>query len=62
MNYKGAILNELYGLIEEFPEYTMGQILHSITRPSMINGKSLYEVSDQEIYNAIENVKLVEQE
>lgn len=62
MNYKGAIMTEIYDMIEKYPNYTMGQIFMSFLRPSMVQNQSLYEVTDKQIYGAIENAKTVETE
>lgn len=58
---KGAIMNEIYELMEEYPSYSFGQILQSFTRKSVL-GKDLYSASDKEIYSAIEKAKLTETE
>ena len=59
MNYKGAIMNELYDMMELYPTYSFGQILQSFTRKSVL-GKSLYDAEDRDIYNAIEKAKTIE--
>lgn len=56
LNYKASIVHEMYNLIEEYPDWTMGQILHSFTRKSVL-GKSLFETTDEELYTAIEKIK-----
>jgi len=61
MQYKGAIMNELYEMMEEFPSYSFGQILQTFSRRSIL-GKDLYSAEDREIYNAIEKAKTVESE
>ena len=61
MQYKGAIMNELYEMMEEFPSYSFGQILQTFSRRSIL-GKDLYSAEDREIYNAIEKAKTVELE
>ena len=58
---KGAIMLEIYELMEQYPEYTFGQILQTFTRKSVL-GTSLYEASDRQIYTAIEKAKTIELE
>ena len=54
--YKSSIISELFSICEEFPELTMGQILHTL-RPKNLNGKNLFESSDEEIYIALEKAR-----
>lgn len=55
--YKSAIISELFSICEEYPELTMGQILHSI-RPKNLNGKTLVESNDEEVYIALEKARI----
>lgn len=55
--YKSAIISELFSICEEYPELTMGQILHSI-RPKNLNGKTLVESNDEEVYIALEKARV----
>ena len=54
IKYKGSIISELYTLINKYPTYTFGQILHTIKQNH--KGISLAEISDEAFYEAIEAV------
>jgi len=63
MNYKNTGLSELKSFATEFEDYSLGQILLAVTN-RQTKGVSLREwlrdVSDEDLYTAIENTKIIE--
>jgi len=55
--YKGSILLELDSLVEKNPNLSMGEIFYSFLRPVFLNGKHLLDVTDEEIFVALEKAK-----
>ena len=55
-SYRGSLLLELQLLIENRPDYTVAEILHSFLRPRMLK-KLLLECSDEDLFIAIERAK-----
>lgn len=53
-NYKGSIVNLLFSAIENNPELTFGQVLHSIISKNALK-KNYLEATDEEIYTSTEN-------
>lgn len=63
MNFKNNALRELPILANELPEYTLGELLYSVIRLTGAKKVSdLLELSDEEIFSAIEKAKLQEKE
>lgn len=65
MNFRNIAINEIKSLADEFPDYTLGQILYSILRklPKEDSIKqSLFNISDEDMYTIIENLKIEENE
>lgn len=57
---KISAINELKSMINTFPEYSLGEILFTVVREATFkkgNGKisDLLDLSDSDIYTAIEN-------
>ena len=48
-------------MVDENPDWTLGQIIHSFTRKSVL-GKCLMDSTDEEIYTAIEKSREIEKE
>jgi hypothetical protein len=63
MNFKNNALRELPILSNELPKYTLGELLYSVIRLTGAKKVSdLLELSDEEIFSAIEKAKLQEKE
>ena len=75
MNFKNAGIAEIEAIASQFPEYTLGQIIHAIIsrkpeeviegdqKPRPLSIKDwLFNVSDEDLYTAIEKSKLIEKE
>lgn len=65
MDYKKTGLAEIEAIAETFPEYTLGNILLAITnrKPEGTSLRDwLHNVSDEDLYTAIEETKLIESE
>lgn len=63
MNYLNAGVAELEATAKEFPEYTLGQIFYAVInrKPEGISIKEwLFNVSDEDMYTAIESTKIIE--
>lgn len=63
MNYKNSAIAELENFSNKFEDYSLGQILRSVVnrKPEGVSVKQwLYEVSDEDLYTAIEKTKLIE--
>lgn len=55
MNYKKNALRELDKLTQEFPDYTLGEVLYSVLRLTKITDISgLKKLSDEDIFSAAE--------
>lgn len=57
---KISAINELKSMINTFPEYSLGEILFTVVREATFKNGSgklsdLLELSDSEVYTAIEN-------
>lgn len=66
MIHKITAANEIKQLIQQYPDYSIGQILFSFCRiATNSNGQGklsdLLHISDKEIYNAIEKAKTAEE-
>lgn len=64
--HKITAANEIKQLIQQYPDYTIGQVLFSFCRiATNTNGSGklsdLLNISDKEIYNAIERAKTEEE-
>ena len=59
-NLKGAILTELFNLAENMKNSSMGEVFYSFLRPIHLNGKTLSEATDTEIYQSLERAIEVE--
>lgn len=63
MNFKNNALRDLPILSIGLPEYTLGELLYSVIRLTGAKKVSdLLELSDEEIFSAIEKAKLQEKE
>lgn len=62
-DYSEPCLDGIRDMVEEFPDYSFGQILHSIKfHLKKDKGKSLFEASASDIYRAISIAKIKEKE
>jgi len=52
--YKSSIIQELYTLIDAYPNHSFGELLYEFTRQKHLNGKHLTEATDEEIYSSLE--------
>ena len=63
MNYKNNAIREIQEFTKEFPEYSLGETLYSVLRLLKIQKLSnLLELSDEEIFSAVEKAKQEEKE
>lgn len=65
MNYLNAGIAEIEAISELFPDYTLGQIIYAIInrKPEGTSVKEwLYNVTNEDLYTAIEETKLIETE
>jgi len=67
MNFKNEGIAEIEAIAVQFPNYTLGKILHSIvSRKPDIKDLSikdwLFNVTDEDLYTAIETAKYIEKE
>lgn len=65
MNYRNIAVREIKDFADQFPDYSLGQILYSIVRqatsdPSAIKG--LRDLSDEQVYTMIDKAKELESE
>ena len=62
MNYRPLTIGKLNTFIKEFPEYTIGEILHSLnTQVNKKNGK-LLSITDRDLYTIIDRTINFEKE
>lgn len=57
INYRQSAIREIQNFANQFPEYTLGEILYSFLR-----GKDIKNLSDQEVYSAVEKAIEYERE
>lgn len=63
MNFKNNAVRELQEFSKEFPDYTLGELLYSTFRLTGAKKISdILELSDEEIFSAIERTKQEEKE
>lgn len=63
MNFKNNAVRELQEFSKEFPDYTLGELLYSALRLTGAKKISdILELSDEEIFSAIERTKQEEKE
>lgn len=63
MNFKNNALRELSILSKELPDYTLGEILYSVIRLTSAKKTSeILNLTDEEIFSAIEKAKTQEKE
>lgn len=67
MNYKNESIRELLKFGQEFPDYSLGELLFSVLQPvSLHNGKGslswVTEISDERFFTFIEKAREVEKE
>ena len=63
MNFKNNAIRELQDFSKEFPNYTLGELLYSALRLTSAKKLSdLLELSDEDIFSAIEKTKEEEKE
>lgn len=63
MNYKNTGLSELKSFSTEFEDYSLGQIILAVTnrKPEGVSLREwLRDVSDEDLYTAIETTKIIE--
>lgn len=63
MNYKKNSLREIDKFIQEFPDYTLGEVLYTVLRLTKVEKLSdIKKLSDEEIFSAVEQANEVEKE
>lgn len=65
MNYRNIALRELKDFADQFPTYTLGEILFSVLKTGNSANmpiKELLNLSDEQIYTMLEKAKEVEAE
>lgn len=65
INYRNIALRELKDFADNFPKYSLGEILYSVLRPEVADPtsiKSLRDLSDEQIYTMIDKAKEIESE
>ena len=65
MNYRAIAETTMRELMDENPEYTLGEILYSFLREPVSGLKSIREIkklSEEDIYTIIEKAKSIENE
>lgn len=69
MNYKPMIIEKLKEFSDTYPEYSVGQMLYAMMRRKSMKGKPegistawIMDISDSDIYSAIDKAILNEKE
>jgi hypothetical protein len=67
MNYRNETIRELLRFGQEFPDYTLGELLFSVLQPvSLHNGKGslswITNIPDEQFFTFVEKAREVEKE
>ena len=67
MNYKNITIRELLDFSNEYPNYTLGDILFSVLQPvALANNKSslhwIRDISDEQFFTFVEKAREIEKE
>jgi len=62
MNYRPLTISKLNEFIKEFPEYTIGEILHSLNTQVNKKESTLLSISDRDLYTIIDRTITFEKE
>lgn len=65
MNYRNIAIREIKDFAEQFPNYSLGEILYTVIRQSGIDSaaiKELRNLSDEQVYTMIDKAREIETE